>query len=196
MRFASDAPAARPGRTGRSVTGEPGGGDATLAEALAGPLRGDRADPGQRLTLAELSARTGVSATLLEAVARQGLLVPATDGRYGAADVEAVRAGISLLEAGVPLSELLALAREHDEATSAVAVHAVDLFARYVRDPLLANAGSEEEIAAGLVEAVEAMLPAAGTVVAHHFRRRLLAAAQARLDAAPPPDAAQDATGR
>jgi hypothetical protein len=39
-----------------------------------------------------------------------------------------VRAGLSLLEAGFPLADLLALAREHNESTQAIAEQAVALF--------------------------------------------------------------------
>ena len=62
-----------------------------------------------------------VPPALLEAVAREGLLVPRIhEGgeRYTAADVDVVRAGLSLLEAGFPLTDLLALAREHNDATT------------------------------------------------------------------------------
>ncbi|MFP4312630.1 MAG: hypothetical protein ACLFS9_11710, partial [Nitriliruptoraceae bacterium] len=58
--------------------------------------------------LAGLLAATGASEALLEAVSRTGLLVPhhlAEDGtpRYTEADADAVRAGLTLLEAGLPL---------------------------------------------------------------------------------------------
>lgn len=166
----------------------PGERDA-LAAALSAASSEPGHDPSGGLTLDQLAAETGVSPTLLEAVVRTGLLVPADSGGpapFARADVDAVRAGMSLLEAGVPLSELLALAREHDEATRATAERAVELFARYVRDPLRATAGTEAEVAAGMVAAVEAMLPAAGTVVGHHFRQTLLSAARQRVRTPPP----------
>ena len=153
-----------------------------LAAALAGPLPGESVE---RLTLDELAERTGVSPTLLEVIVREGLLVPRSgdpQAPYTASDVEAVKAGLALLEAGVPLSELLALAREHDEAMRALADRAVDLFARYVVDPIRAATESEAEAAQRMVSALQAMLPAASAVVSHHIGRRLLSAARDRID--------------
>lgn len=155
--------------------------DEALAAALAGPLPGEHVE---RLTLDELAEETGVSATLLEVLAREGLLVPRADdprGPYTSADVDAVRAGLALMEAGVPLSELLALARDHDQAMRALAERAVDLFARYVMDPIRGDTESEAEAAARMVTALQAMLPAASAVVSHHVARRMMAAARERI---------------
>jgi DNA-binding transcriptional MerR regulator len=155
--------------------------DEALTAALADPLPGETVE---RLSLAQLEERTGVSATLLEVLAREGLLVPRTDDEatpYSSADVDAVRAGLALMEAGVPLSELLALAREHDAAMRALADRAVDLFARYVVDPIRGESESQTEAAQRMVEALQAMLPAASAVVSHHVSRRLVAAARARI---------------
>jgi DNA-binding transcriptional MerR regulator len=161
-------------------------GDVSPADsALAAALTGDSRDP-EELTLAQLAERTGVSVPILQALEREGLLVPRLaddEPRYTAADAEAVRAGMTLLETGVPLGELLDLARRHDEAMSAVAEHAVDLFVRFVRDPVRGTAADEQEAAARLLAAFDDMLPAATTLVAHHFRRAVLAAAQARAEA-------------
>lgn len=153
-----------------------------LAAALASPLPGEAEE---RLTMEQLAERTGVSPTLLEVIEREGLLVPRSGdpkAPYTAADVDAVRAGLALLEAGVPLSELLALAREHDAAMRALADRAVDLFARYVVDPIRGTTESEAEAAERMVDAVQSMLPAASAVVSHHIGRRLIAAARERIE--------------
>lgn len=155
--------------------------EAALAAALASPLDGEAED---RFTLEELAGATGISETLLEALAREGLLVPRADDPdtpYTQADVAAVQAGVALLGAGVPLSELLALAREHDEAMRRLADRAVDLFARYVVDPIRGESESAEQAADRMVAALQAMLPAARAVVAHHAGRRLVAAARSRM---------------
>lgn len=157
--------------------------DEALVEALAeqGPDEHERF-----LTLEELAEESGISPALLEAIEREGLMVARTlegEPRYTAADAEALRAGLSLLESGVPLSELLALAREHDAAMRRSAERAVDLFARFVRDPIRASDASEEEAADRLVEAFRKMLPAVVGLVTHHFRRLVLAAALERVEA-------------
>lgn len=157
-----------------------------LAVALAGRLPGE-GEAEEALSVEELAARTEVGPPLLEVLVREGLLVPRDDSPtpYTTADVEAVEAGVALLASGVPLSELLALAREHDAAVRAVAERAVDLFARYVRDPARDAAADADEAAETVVGALVAMLPATERVVTHHFRRRLLAAARARIEGAP-----------
>jgi DNA-binding transcriptional MerR regulator len=160
--------------------------DAVLASVLSGPVPGEEeAGEDELLSVDELARRTGVSTALLQAIEREGLLVPrGSDGgaRYSAGDAEAVRAGLTLLEAGLPLGELLELARRHDAAMRDIARHAVELFIRFVRDPIRGRASSETEAAERLVAAFREMLPATGSLVAHHFRRVLLAEAQARVE--------------
>jgi DNA-binding transcriptional MerR regulator len=165
---------------GRVVSGDLDATDAPLAIAVA--------DAGAReefLSLADLAQRASIPEALLEAVAREGLLVPrAHDGeeRYTASDVAIVRAGLSLLEAGFPLPDLLALAREHNEATRDTAEQAVALFDRYVRTPLRDSDKSDREKAEQLVAAFRVLLPAVTALVEHHFRRVLLAVAQEHLE--------------
>ncbi|MDQ4028334.1 MAG: MerR family transcriptional regulator [Actinomycetota bacterium] len=157
--------------------------DEILAVAVGEAVPGDEwAD--ESLTLDQLAAKTGVSPALLRAIEREGLLAPRIiegEPRYTPGDAAAVSAGLELLAAGLPLSELLDLARRHDEAMHTVAEQAVELFVRYVRDPIHASATSEEEAAGRLVEAFRRMLPATTSLVAHHFRRVVLAVARDRI---------------
>ena len=157
--------------------------DEVLAVAVGEALPGDES-PDESLTLDELAAKTGVSPALLRAIEREGLLAPRIideEPRYTPRDAAAVSAGLELLAAGLPLSELLDLARRHDEAMRTVAEQAVELFVRYVRDPIHASASSEEEAAGRLVEAFRRMLPATTSLVAHHFERVVLTVAQDRI---------------
>lgn len=159
--------------------------DAALAAALAVPTR----DGGDRLyTLEELAEAAELSLPLLEAIVREGLLVPrAVDPpRFALEDAEAVRAGLSLVEAGLPLAELLDLARRTDAAMRPVADHAVDLFVEYVRDPVHGTATSSDEAADRLLEAFQLMLPATERLVGQHFRQLLVAAARRRVGDADP----------
>lgn len=164
------------------LDGDIGEADQALVAAVLGP-----SDPGAvSLTLDELAERTGVTPSLLEAIEREGLLVPTmVDGerRYTADDVKIVGAGLELLGTGLPLSELLALARQHDDSMRAVAAQAVDLFLRFVRDPIRARAGTEEDAAGQLVDAFRKMLPSTTALVSHHFQRVLLSEARARIEA-------------
>ena len=166
----------------RLVEGELDPADEPLAAAVAGAQAGD----AELLDLDELAARVGVPAPLLEAVAREGLIVAQQRGDetgYTAADAEAVRAGLRLLEAGLPLPELLALARRHHDATRAIATDAVEMFDEHVRRPLRDSALTDDEKARRLVEAFRTLLPTVTTLVAHHFRSVLLEIAQEHLEA-------------
>ncbi len=168
----------------RVLAGQLDAGEEALAAAIV--ARDETApEVPAAMTLPELSAHTGVSETVLAAVARQGILIgPESDeAPYTPADAEAVRAGQALLDSGVPISELLALAREHDAAIGGIAEQAVDLFARFVRDPIRAREPDEERAAAEMVAALQTMLPAATDIIAHTFRRRLLQAARERIEA-------------
>ena len=138
------------------------------------------------LTIEQLAARSGIPLVVLEAVVREGLLVPHRvhgENRYSDDDVTAAAAGLRLLEQGLPLPELLELARMHTLAMRATAERAVELFDRYVRQALRTKGVPEEEAAQRLVSAFEEILPATLTIVSHHFRRTLLAVAQEHIEA-------------
>lgn len=155
--------------------------DAALAAAVT--TGDDREAP---FTLDGLAEVVGTTRTLLDAVARAGLLLPHhidEDGvaRYSQADVAAVRAGLEILDAGLPLAELLGIARHTDAAIATVAHHAVESFLRFVRDPVRGTISDDAEAAARLVTAYERMLPATERLVAHHTRRRLVAEALERV---------------
>lgn len=160
----------------RVLSGELDAADQALVGALAGEVLNSAG--GELLDLEALAERTGVPAGILRAVEREGLLVPRRVGDsegYTQDDVAVARAGLVLLEWGLPLSELLDLARAHDQAMRDVAERAVDMFDTYVR-----TAGGDpdgEQRARRLVEAFEALLPATATLVSHHFTRVLLSVA-------------------
>jgi hypothetical protein len=149
--------------------------------ALDMALAPEAAEP---VPLPELADRAGLSLPVLEVLAREGLLIPRDEGPpplYHLDDAEAVRAGLELVSSGLPLAELLALARQADAAMRPVAEAAVDAFARFVSDPLEGTAGDDEEAARRMVEAFERMLPAAGRLVARHFESLLVDDARRRL---------------
>jgi DNA-binding transcriptional MerR regulator len=166
----------------RLLSGEHPADEALVAAVVSSD---DALSGTSEMSLEELSQRTGVSPALLEAIEREGLLAPRDIGgakRYSNDDADAVQAGLALLEAGLPLGELLALARTHDAAMRDVAAEAVDLFARFVRDPIRAQTTSESEAAERLVTAFRTMLPAVTSLVARHFRRVLLDVARERIE--------------
>ncbi len=167
---------------GRVLDGDHGRADVDLAAAVHA-ARG-AGDAEELLLLEEFAQRSGVPASLIQAVEREGIKLGRTIGgeeRYTASDIEMVRGALRLLEFGLPLGELLALARETNEAMVRLADRAVELFDEHVRKPIRDTAGSDEAAAAELVEAFDTLLPAVTNLVANHFRRVLLAQAEGRL---------------
>jgi DNA-binding transcriptional MerR regulator len=174
----------------RVLSGELDSADTELAGALARSSLPGGAET--LMSLEQLAEATGVPVAILEALAREGLLVPhrglgpapigsRSDASreagllvgYTPEDVVVARAGLALLEWGLPLPELLALAREHHAAVLQVAKHAVELFDRFVRKGDKVTR-AEEQSGALLVKAFEELLPATVTLVSHHFTRVLL----------------------
>ena len=172
----------------RLLDGELDAADEALAGALATPLsEGEGYEP--TFSLEEFAAQTGIPEALIQVIERQGLIVRPSGGgepRYSAADVKAASAGLALLQAGLPLDELLALAKEHDRAARATAQRAVGLFDTYVRAPIRSSAASDAEAAQRLVEAFRTLLPATTSLVAHHFQQVLLDAARAKFEGTSP----------
>lgn len=153
--------------------------DAALVTAVAETGEGG-------LTLEELAAEAGVPEPLLRSLVAEGILTPANpeaERPYGPADVQALRAGIALLDAGVPLSRLLELGRSHNAAMDRIAEEAVAIFDRYVRKPAR-EAGTPDDARDQVLAAFERLLPAASLLVRQSFERALLRAAQRRIEEA------------
>ncbi|MGZ5354714.1 MAG: MerR family transcriptional regulator [Actinomycetota bacterium] len=167
----------------RVLGGDLGRSDVDLAAAVHA-ARGDGQDE-ELVSLDEFAHRSGVPASLIQAVEREGIKLGRTVGgeeRYTVSDVEMVRGALRLLEFGLPLADLLSLARDTNDAMVKLADRAVELFDAHVRKPIRDTAGSDEAAAAQLVQAFDALLPAVTNLVANHFRRVLLAQAEGRLE--------------
>jgi DNA-binding transcriptional MerR regulator len=135
--------------------------------------------------LDELASASGVPASLIQAVEREGIAVGRrVDGevRYSSADVDVVRTALRLLEFGLPVGELLGLARDADAALRTLAVRAVDLFDAHVREPIRDTVGADPSGGARTAEAFDALLPAVTALIANHFRRVVLEEAERRLE--------------
>jgi DNA-binding transcriptional MerR regulator len=165
-------------------------------EAVRGVLDGDartglreslqralaEAEGGKTYSRAELAEVTGLPEPWLHAITRAGLLSPTAQGgdppRYAEVDARSLRAARELLDAGVPLAELLPLAQEHAQHVQELAARAIELFERHVRhrgDP--AGELPRDEI----VAAFQRLLPAATALVSLYFQRALIARVRARL---------------
>jgi DNA-binding transcriptional MerR regulator len=170
----------------RVVTGELGPADADLAAAVAA-ARGEPGDETELLDLEAFAARSGVPASLIQAVEREGIrLGRVVDGeeRYTEGDIDLVRTALRLLEFGLPLPDLLGLARDADAAMRGLAERAVELFDEHVRKPIRDTAGDDDVAAMQMVEAFGELLPAVTQLVSHHFRRVLLETAEEHIEEA------------
>jgi DNA-binding transcriptional MerR regulator len=139
----------------------------------------------ETLTLEELAARSGVAEPLLRTLEQAGLLVPlASDGeaRYPAEDLEALAAGMQLLAAGVPLTALIELGREHARAVERTSQQAVELFDRHVRERIQAEGRDPAAAEQELLDLFNRLLEASGVLVRHHFQRTLLRAAREHVE--------------
>jgi DNA-binding transcriptional MerR regulator len=148
------------------------------------------AEPSATLSLDELAAASGIAVPLLQNLAAAGLLVPAAsspDGedRYPADDVDALAAGLRIVEAGIPLPALLELGAAHARGIEATARGAVQLFDEHVRHPLLAERRDEQAAERELLQLFEELLEASAVLVRHHFERALLRAARDRIERSP-----------
>jgi len=167
----------------RVVQGALGPADADLAAAVAAARGAD--GPDELLTLEQFADLSGVPASLIQAVEREGIrLGRSVDGeeRYTSADIELVRTALRLLDFGLPLGDLLTLARDADVAMRGLAESAVELFDEHVRKPIRDTAGSDLAAAEQMVVAFRELLPAVTELVSHHFRRVLLETADAHIE--------------
>ncbi len=150
------------------------GGEALLG-ALLEETVGERMLSGE-----ELAAETGLPPAMVRAAVESGLLRPLqVDGRecYSEADAEMARAGLSLLESGLPLQSLLEVATVHARHVSEVCESGIDLFDDYVRKAG-SNAGDDHAV----TRSFEMLLPLVTRLVAVHFQRTLVTRALERLE--------------
>ena len=139
----------------------------------------------QTLTLDELAERSGVAGPLLKSLESAGLLVPVDGGDeplYPADDLQAIAAGMKLIEAGVPLTALIELGKEHAAGIERTARRAVALFDKHVRERIQAEGGNAEAAERRLLKLFNELLEASGTLVRHHFQRTLLRAAREHIE--------------
>ncbi|HEY2599389.1 MAG TPA: MerR family transcriptional regulator [Candidatus Dormibacteraeota bacterium] len=163
----------------RFLAGELEPSDESLVAAVTRPTS------PQTLTLAELADRSGVAAPLLKSLENAGLLVPVETGDealYPAEDLEAIAAGMRLIAAGVPLSELMDLAKDYSAAVDRTARQAVELFDHHVRERIHSEGGEPEAAERNLLELFNQLLDASGTLVRHHFQRTVLRAARDHIE--------------
>ncbi len=159
---------------GRALAEEEG----DVRESLLGAL--DEAEGGETFSRAELAARAQVPEYLLTSFEAAGLLhpIPGDSPRYTEADLRSMESGRRLMESGLPMDQLFALAREHSTYTENLAEQAVEIFEGFARAQRDEGDPSTPE---GVTETFRELLPAVTTLVAMHFQRTLIRHARERL---------------
>jgi len=170
----------------RAISGVLEVGDPAAERAAGGPPPHQVPVPDEELlTLREVADRTRVPTALLRSLEASGVLRPRWVGGakgYTVFDVRAVQMLLSLLGSGLPMEEFMRVARLQIATVDDVAEGAVELFVRYVREPLRASGLPEGEEAERMVAGLRLMLEATTLLVAYNFQRAVLGAMQTELD--------------
>ncbi len=156
--------------------------DERLLSALA------KQSVGKRLyTRRELIHEAQIPDPMITAVQGAGLIEPVRiEGKffYNEADLQMLRAGLLMIDAGLPLARLVALATDHAKFTEEIAERAIDLFDRFIRrsrrSPIAVVEGQEraeensEREADDALDHFHTLLPEITRLVAVHFQRTLV----------------------
>jgi DNA-binding transcriptional MerR regulator len=135
--------------------------------------------------LRDLAERSGVPPAMLRSLEASGLIRSRhlnSESRYTHADVRAVAIILTLVGGGLPLDELMKVARIQIDAAERVAEGCVRLFMTNVRVPLQRMGLSQREEADRLVDALRLMLQSTAALLAYNFQRMVLNAAQQQLN--------------
>ena len=141
-------------------------------------------DPGRTLDRAELAEAAGVPAFIADLVIDAGLIAPvdvtAVDPnggeRFDPAAVDMLAAARTLVDEGVAVEELAALAMRHATHVESVIDDAIELFERPRR-----QAGRDPS---GSAATLQRLAPVVTDLVAKHFERTLVARALSRAEGA------------
>jgi DNA-binding transcriptional MerR regulator len=132
---------------------------------------------GERtLSREAFAAESGMPEVMILAAERAGLFEPvvvAGEPHFVEADLGMARAGLTLLEAGIPLQELLELSTRHAQNVQAACDAAIELF-----DASIRKRGTDDE---AVTRIFKELLPQVTRLVALHFQRTLVARALDRF---------------
>jgi DNA-binding transcriptional MerR regulator len=139
----------------------------------------------ESFSLQELAERSGVPVPMLRSLEASGLLrgrQSEGDRRYSHADVKAVRLILTLVSGGLPMDELIRVARIQLGTAQQVAEECVSLFMAYVREPLQKSGLPQKDEADQLVAALRLTLHSSAALLAYNFQRMMLNTAQQEIN--------------
>ena len=135
---------------------------------------GDVNDPGRTLDRAELAEAAGVPAFIADLVIDAGLIAPVEPvpadpngaERFDPAAVAMLAAARTLVDEGIAVEELAALAMRHATHVESVVDDAIELFERHRR--------RDGRDLSGLSATLHRLAPVVTDLVAKHFERTLI----------------------
>lgn len=139
------------------------------AEALLAELQSQRS--ARRVTRDELIAETGLASGPVDVAISAGLLGPADATDFDSSSIEMLTAASSLIDAGVPFTQLAKLAVRHAQHVENLVDDAIELFVE--------SADTDSE---NLAEDVSELVPAVAALVSQHFQNTLINRALARAE--------------
>lgn len=135
------------------------------------------------LTIDELAAAAGVDPQVVTMAVAAELISPVGSNRFEAEDVRLVRTARDLIESGIPIQDLVALATQHAANVEAVADQAIELFSRHIGD-------NSDEPGVDVVDTYRRLMAQTTKLVAEHFQRTLVERGRLHLDDEMDPDLA------
>jgi adenylate cyclase len=143
-------------------------------QLAVGPLENLLSSPGPRYSLREVVRLSGLDAGLVERLySAMGLSALFLDG-FSDEDVQIVKYGASVLDAGLPLPAFLQLMRVYGQAIAQIADAEVRLIHLYVHEPLMRSGVPSVEISDEMEGLTRETLPFA-TPFMNYLHGRLLA---------------------
>ena len=143
-------------------------------QLAVGPLENLLSSPGPRYQLREAVRLSGVDAELIERLyTAMGLGALPPDG-FSDEDVQILKYGAAVLDAGLPLPAFLQLMRVYGQAVAQIADAEVRLIHLYVHEPLMRSGVPSVEIADEMEGLAREVLPFA-TPFMNYLHGRLLA---------------------
>ena len=137
-----------------------------LSDASPHPLLSSLNEISESLSFDELVNQSGLGDEIVQMAIDAGLIRPLTTdaNRFDVNTLSMLKAGVGLLNSGLPFDELVQLAVRHAQHVESVAEDAVALFAQHLT----------EESDSSQTETVETIVPLVTELVAQHFRQTLI----------------------
>ena len=137
-----------------------------LSDASPHPLLSSLNEVSESLSFNELVNQSGLGDEIVQMAIDAGLIRPLTTdaNRFDIDTLSMLKAGVGLLNSGLPFDELVQLAVRHAQHVESVAEDAVALFAQHLT----------EESDSSQTETVETIVPLVTELVAQHFRQTLI----------------------